>query len=65
MAIEKAQCPTCLMSVEGPSPASIRCNCGTRLSIHGGGPDARIRLTPPPEPPAVPSSLLGGGRDYA
>jgi hypothetical protein len=65
MAIEKAQCPECRMSVEGPWPASIRCHCGTVLRIHGGGPDARIRLVPDPPSAPVPSSLLGGGRDYA
>jgi hypothetical protein len=34
--LERAECPTCNMSVEGPVPATFVCGCGTTLSIHGG-----------------------------
>lgn len=65
--IDRAECPTCHMSVEGPVPATLVCGCGTTLSIHGGELpplDQRQRSSAAAAALAAPHGPLGV-RDYA
>jgi hypothetical protein len=69
--VERAECPTCGIAIEGRVPAAIRCDCGTELAIHGGSAppadDAAAETRPSPERLRAAGiiGVLSGGQTYA